>query len=114
MQEVITDAQTGIVTVRDYTPEEIAAVEAQFAASVAERRARMVCSRMQGILALGEDRWAQVLAYRNTATWAEKVIIDDAGQWSRTSENIAFFAYLLNLSDAEVDQLFRDAAAIAP
>jgi len=83
-------------------------------ADLAARRATMSCSRMQGILTLGEARWAAVMAYYETsATWAERVIIDSAGDWSRNSENIAFFGYLLNMSDAEMDALFDQAATIA-
>ena len=37
-----------------------------------QKRASMKCTRMQGILALGEARWGIVLAYRETATWAER------------------------------------------
>lgn len=81
-------------------------------ALVAERAA-MRCSPMQGILALGEDRWATVQAYYNEhATWAEKVIIDRAGDWRRLSQNIAFFAYLLDMDDEETDDLFRIAMTI--
>ena len=70
------------------------------------------CSRMQGILAIGETRWATVLEYRATATWAEVIVIDDARDWYRDSETIALFGWLLQLSDAEIDALFIAAAAI--
>ena len=80
---------------------------------IEEQRAAMVCSPMQGMLALGEARWAAVQDYRdNHATWAERVIIDRAGDWRRTSQNIAFFQYLLEMSDEEVDDLFRLAMTI--
>jgi hypothetical protein len=84
--------------------------EAKAADTLAAMRASMTISRMQGVLALGEARWATVLAYRDTAPWAEQVIIDSAGDWQRNSENIAFFAWLLVLTDAEV--LFIAARAI--
>lgn len=86
--------------------------EQRAAQALAQEREGMTCSRMQGVLALGADRWAAVLAYRATATWAEQVVIDSAGDWRRNSQNIAFFAYLLNLSDAQVDDLFRTAREI--
>ena len=82
------------------------------AAILALWRATAQCSRMQGILALGEDRWAVVLEYSATATWAEQVVIDDASDWRRTSETIAFFGWLLNLTELEIDALFAAAAAI--
>jgi len=85
--------------------------EAKAANALAEERAAMTCSRMQGILVLGEARWAKVLAYRDTATWAERIVVESAGDWVRNSENIAFFAWLLGLADGEVDDLFRAAAA---
>ncbi|MDT8856419.1 hypothetical protein RNZ50_15605 [Paracoccaceae bacterium Fryx2] len=88
-------------------------VETRATAALAARRAAMRCSRMQGILALGEARWAEVLAYRATAPWPERIIIDSAGDWLRESQNIAFFGWLLDLSDAEVDDLFETAAGIA-
>ena len=69
-------------------------------------------SKMQGILALGKTRWDQVLAYRETATWGEQVVIDSAGNWERDSQNIAFFQYLVGLTDAETDALFIAAAQI--
>jgi hypothetical protein len=83
-------------------------------AILAAERAGMSCTAMQGKLALGPDRWAVVEAYRDdpATTWAERIIIDSAGQWVRLSENIAFFAYLLGLTDAEVDDLFRTARGI--
>jgi len=89
------------------TPEQIEAI-------LAAERAGMSCTAMQGKLALGPDRWAVVEAYRDdpATTWAERIIIDSAGQWVRLSENIAFFAYLLGLTDAEVDDLFRTARGI--
>lgn len=76
-------------------------------------RAAMVCSPMQGILTLGEVEWAKVVAYRDTqAAWAERVVIDSALDWRRTSQNIAFFQYLLGYTDAQVDDLFRVAMQV--
>jgi hypothetical protein len=113
MFEVITNSQTGEITIRDFTPEEIAARTPDPAMVLAEWRATAKCTRMQGILALGEARWAMVLEYRATATWAEKIVIDDASDWNRASQNIAFFGYLLGLSDADIDALFTAAEAIS-
>ena len=90
----------------------IITAEAKAAETLAAERSTLTCSRMQGILALGEARWASVLAYRETASWAEQIIIDSAGDWQRNSENIQFFAYLLGLTDDEVDDLFRTARAL--
>jgi len=67
---------------------------------------------MQGILALGENNWNTILAYRDTASWQEKVIIDSAQTWVRNSQNIAFFQHLLGFTDAQVDDLFRAAMQV--
>jgi len=80
---------------------------------LAQERATMECTPMQGILALGETQWNAILSYRDTqATWAEKVIVDGAQTWVRNSQNIAFFQYLLGLTDTQVDDLFRLAATL--
>jgi len=81
-------------------------------ALAAKRDAMPLISPLQGILTLGETEWGKVLAYRETASWQEKIIIDNAGNWVRTSENIAFFGYLLEYSDERMDQLFIDAAKV--
>ena len=79
---------------------------------LATERANMACTPMQGILALGEANWNTILAYRDTAPWQEKVIIDSAQTWVRNSQNIAFFQYLLGFTDTQVDSLFRAAMLI--
>ena len=83
------------------------------AAELQAQRRGMSCTRMQGILALGSVRWAAVMAYHDTATWGERVVIDSASDWLRLSQNIQFFAHLLSLSETEVDDLFIAAAGIA-
>ena len=76
--------------------------------ALAAERLNMTCTPMQGILALGETQWNAILNYRDTqATWTEKVIVDGAQTWVRNSQNIAFFQYLLGLTDTQVDDLFR-------
>lgn len=89
-------------------------VEPSPEALLATWRATAVCSQMQGILALGEANWNKVLFYRdNHATWAERVVINSARDWHRTSEDIAFFAYLLEFDDLQVDALFKIAMQIS-
>jgi hypothetical protein len=82
------------------------------AIALAQSRAAMVISPLQGILTLGETKWGKVLAYRDTASWAEKVVIDNAADWVRTSQNIAFFGYLLGYTDEQMDALFIAAAQV--
>ena len=55
--EVITDAQTGEQTIRPYTAEEIAAVEAQAAAEAEARRAAMTLSFAQLMIGLVTEQW---------------------------------------------------------
>ena len=81
--------------------------------SDAERRAAMPpISPLQGILTLGEKEWGKVLTYRETATWQERMVIDNAADWVRTSQNIEFFGYLLDYTPEEMDALFIAAAKV--
>tara|TARA_R110000851_G_scaffold2217_1_gene8593 strand:- start:2365 stop:2859 length:495 start_codon:yes stop_codon:yes gene_type:complete len=92
-------------TVRDKTA-------AELTVELNNKRQAMSCSKMQGILTLGETAWGEVLTYRDTASWAEQMAIDSAQDWNRTSENIAFFGYLLNYTDAQMDAMFTAAAQV--
>jgi hypothetical protein len=94
-------------TIRYKTQEELAAI-------VAQKRAGMSCSKMQGILTLGETKWGEVLTYREDVdtTWAEKMIIDSAQDWQRTSENIQFFGYLIGYTDEQMDEMFTKAQEV--
>jgi len=79
----------------------------------AKARATMpTISPMQGILTLGETEWGKILTYRETATWQERIVIDNAADWFRTSENIAFFGHLLEYTDEQMDALFIAAAKV--
>jgi len=85
------------------------------AITLAELRASIApISPLQGILTLGEAEWGKVLAYRDHAdtTWGERIIIDNAADWVRTSQNIAFFGHLLGYTDDQMDALFRAAAKV--
>jgi hypothetical protein len=86
-------------------------------------RARMECTPLQGKLALGEANWQKVLDFRDgtgdwvaagPAPWSMKTTIDSAQTWQRNSNDIAFFQYILNFTDEQVDELFRAAALINP
>ena len=120
MQEIITNAQTGEVTIREYTAAEIAAATPDPVVALAQARAAMVISPLQGILTLGETEWGKVLAYRDGfdkdgkpfSSWGEKVIINSAQDWRRDSQNIAFFGYLLGYSPEQMDALFIAAAQV--
>jgi hypothetical protein len=76
------------------------------------RAAMPTISPMQAILTLGETEWGKILAYRETATWQERIVIDNAADWFRTSENIALFGHLLDYTDEQMDALFIAAAKV--
>ena len=82
------------------------------ATTLSQARAAMVISPLQGILTLGETEWGKELAYRETASWKERIVIDNAQDWQRTSQNIAFFGYLLGYTDEQMDKLFIAAAQV--
>ena len=88
--------------------------------ALAQARAAMVISPMQGILTLGETEWGKVLAYRDavdeggkqTTPWVQRTMIDNASDWVRTSQNIDFFGYLLGYTDEQMDDLFIAASQV--
>jgi hypothetical protein len=75
-------------------------------------RAAMTCTPLQGKLALGETLWGKVVAYKDTATWSEQMVIDDSAMWRRTSQDIQFIGYLIGVTDLEMDDLFRLAVTL--
>lgn len=101
---VIKDAQTGEVTEREMTAEEIEATQIP----IEEERALMVCSRFQakaalqaaGLLASVEAVIAQADPFVQLA-WSEAV------EFRRTSPTIAALQSAVGLTDAQIDDLFR-------
>lgn len=90
----------------DYTPEEIAAQLEQW-------RSQTACTPFQGRMALADaDLLTQVETAINAADQKTKVAWEYALEWKRTSPLIATLAAALNLSDTEVDDLFRAAIQI--
>jgi len=53
-----------------------------------------------------------VLAYRDTASWQERIVIDSALDWRRDSQNIAFFGFLLGYTAEQMDALFIAAGQV--
>ena len=88
-----------------------AEIDAADSAALAKRIAKLSCTKMQGILTLGETKWGEVLAYRDHAdtTWAQKMIIDSAQDWRRISENIKFIGYLIGFDNDQMDAMFIEA-----
>jgi hypothetical protein len=73
-------------------------------------RAEMSCTKMQGVLTLGEANWSKVMAFYTTdATWVQKAIIDSAANWRRTSDDLKFIGYLIGFDDEQMDAMFAAA-----
>lgn len=84
------------------------------AAELLTRRAHMICTPLQGKLALGEAAWLAIETWRDTqATWEQKQIIDNARDWRRTSPSMMLFAGLLGYTEEQMDELFAKAMEIA-
>jgi hypothetical protein len=83
------------------TPEEILLGE----------RSRMVCSRLQGRLVLGETvcNALDAIASDTNTPWAMRQAINNAIEWRRTSQAMTELGYLLGYTDEQMDELFRQA-----
>lgn len=89
------------------------------APNISIERASMVCTRHQGKLAIGPELWAQVEALITAmdadavtdgdkrAAWALRVAVYDTQRWGRLERDMQVLAWALNLTDAQVDDLFR-------
>lgn len=77
-------------------------------------RAKMVCSPLQGQLALGEEKWAQVEAIANdpSTPFAMRRAIRSAGDWRRDSQQIDELGYLLGFTPEQMDKLFVAAMSV--
>ena len=81
---------------------------------IAADRAEMAAARWQLIVSLGEERWAKVLAFRDSpdTTWAMRQILDEAQYIPRVSQTVDLLAYILGMTDADADALFVNALAL--
>ena len=76
-------------------------------------REGMSCTKMQGVLTLGEANWSKVMEfYMTDATWVQKAIIDSAANWQRTSENLELIGYLIGFDDGQMDTMFAAAKSV--
>lgn len=84
------------------------------AEALADERAGMVCSRLQGRLVLGEATCAAIDAMAADAStpWAMRQTILNAIEWRRTSQAMTELGYLLGYSDTQMDELFRVAMTV--
>jgi hypothetical protein len=87
---------------------------ATMAQMITSQRAAMSAYRWQMIVALGQDNWAKVQAFRNEpeATWAMGQILDEAQYIPRISETVDLLAYVLGRDDAAVDAVFAVAMTL--
>lgn len=98
---------TGIETARDYTPEELAAIAAQ-----TNPVPQVVTPRQARLALLGAGLLNIVNAAVATADAQAQIDWDYALEIRRDNALIASIAEQLNLTEQDVDNLFRTAAAI--
>lgn len=81
---------------------------------LATERAAMKCSRLQGRLVLGEATCdaLDAIAADDLTPWAMRQTIENAIEWSRTSQAMTELGYLLGYTDAQMDDLFRLAMTV--
>ena len=81
---------------------------------LAAERAAMKCSRLQGRLVLGEATCdaLDAIAADDLTPWAMRQTIQNAIEWSRTSQAMTELGYLLGYSDTQMDDLFRQAMTV--
>lgn len=84
------------------------------AAALADERASMKCSRLQGRLVLGEATCdaLDAMAADDLTPWAMRQTIQNAIEWSRTSQSMTELGYLLGYTPDQMDELFRLAMTV--
>ena len=84
------------------------------ALALAAERAAMKCSRLQGRLVLGEATCdaLDAMAADPATPWAMRQTIQNAIEWSRTSQSMTELGYLLGYTDTQMDDLFRLAMTV--
>lgn len=78
-------------------------------------RAAMKCSRRQGKLALGEEKWNEVLSIADDPEmpWGLRVAVHDTYEWHRNSEEMSALIWAMGLTPEEADDLFRAAMKVS-
>jgi hypothetical protein len=105
--EVITNAQTGEITIRPYTPEEIAAIENRpvpVPQVITPRQCRLILLQ-QGLLAQVEA----MIAQQDEAT---KITWQYASEFRRDDTLLNALAVNLNITSEQIDQFFIAAAQL--
>ena len=79
-----------------------------------EVRAGMVCTRLQGRLALGKAEIDRLDAFIDSFpnSWALREVVDNSVNWRRTSQDMVMLGFALGYDDNEMDDAFIRAMAI--
>jgi len=85
--------------------------EAEAAAQLEAQRESWVADRWQMITVLGPERWAVIESFAAApdAPWGLKAVIANAVTIPRNSQTVDLLAYILGMSDGDVDALFLTA-----
>lgn len=88
--------------------------EARAATLLAERRAAMRCSRLQGRLTLGPEVCAALdaIAADPETPWAMRETIAHAVEWQRMSQTMDELAWVLGFTGDQMDVLFDQAQVL--
>lgn len=113
MSVIVVDVQTGEVTQRELTPEEISALPGPQPTPVPQQ-----VTRAQGkVVLIQMGLWPQVLDYVNAIEdpvekAVAEVAINDTVHWQRNSPFLNQAAIALGISQEQMDQLFIQASQV--
>jgi hypothetical protein len=82
--------------------------------AIEELRAKMVCTRLQGRLALGEAEIARLDAFIDSFpnSWALRQVVDNSVTWRRTSQDMQMLGFALGYDDERMDETFIRAMVV--
>lgn len=104
-----TDAATGETTVREWTPEEVAAREARLASM---RKIAPITPRQVRLLLLSQGLLSQVTAMIEQQDEATRIAWEYASEFRRDDPLLLALAAKLNISDQQLDEFFLTAAEL--
>lgn len=107
--EVITDANTGEQTIRYFTPEEVSAREAAYAAS---RVPASITPRQVRLVLLAQGLLESVEALIATQDEATQITWKYASEFRRNDPLLNQLAVNLNLTSEQIDEFFVAAATL--
>jgi hypothetical protein len=79
-----------------------------------EARAGMVCTRLQGRLALGKAEIARLDAFIESFqnNWALRQVVDNAVTWRRNSQDMEMLGFALDYTPERMDETFIRAMVV--